>query len=68
MTHTLITCCPPSGFKIEEAYNRNARGRLFVTLQEVVEFYGYILKAPFKSDLSRQRFFFKKKKKAFFLI
>jgi hypothetical protein len=58
VTHTLITCCPPSGFKIEEAYNKNARGRLFVSLAEVVEFYGYILKTPFHSDLSRQRFVF----------
>jgi hypothetical protein len=55
ITHTLITCCPPSGFKIEEAYNTKARGRLFVTLHEVVEFYGYILKAAFRSDLSKQR-------------
>jgi len=57
VTHTLINCVPPSGFKIEESYNRNARGRLFVTLQEVVEFYSYILKTPFRSDLSRQSWF-----------
>eukprot|EP01114_Cavostelium_apophysatum_P017825 TRINITY_DN5379_c0_g1_i6.p1 TRINITY_DN5379_c0_g1~~TRINITY_DN5379_c0_g1_i6.p1 ORF type:complete len:1028 (-),score=216.85 TRINITY_DN5379_c0_g1_i6:67-3150(-) len=57
VTHTLITACPPSGFKIEEAYNRNARGRLFSTLLEVVEFYNYLLKNPFKSDLSRQSWF-----------
>lgn len=56
VTHTLIICCPPSGFKIEEAYNTKARGRLFVSLNEVVEFYGYLLKTPFKSDLSRQRY------------
>jgi hypothetical protein len=56
VTHTLITCAPPSGFKIEEAYNRSAKGRLFVTLNEIVEFYSYILKIPFRSDLSRQRY------------
>lgn len=56
VTHTLITCAPPSGFKIEEAYNRSAKGRLFVTLNEIVEFYSYILKLPFRSDLSRQRY------------
>lgn len=57
ITHTLINCCPPSGFKIEEAYNSNARGRLFVTLNEVVQFYGYILKSPFRSDLAKQSWF-----------
>jgi hypothetical protein len=57
ITHTLIACCPPSGFKIEEAYNDKARGRIFSTLQEVVEFYGYLLRQPFKSDLSRQGYF-----------
>lgn len=55
VTHTLINCCPPSGFKIEESYNKNARGRLFLSLHEVVDFYGYILKTSFCSDLSKQR-------------
>eukprot|EP01119_Soliformovum_irregulare_P004920 TRINITY_DN1612_c0_g1_i3.p1 TRINITY_DN1612_c0_g1~~TRINITY_DN1612_c0_g1_i3.p1 ORF type:complete len:1090 (-),score=261.69 TRINITY_DN1612_c0_g1_i3:218-3487(-) len=57
VTHTLIQSCPPSGFKIEEAYNKNARGRLFVTLGQVVDFYSYILKIPFQSDLPRQSWF-----------
>jgi len=55
--HTLIISCPPSGFKIEEAYARNARGRLFASLTEVVEFYSYILQQPFRSDLVRQSWF-----------
>eukprot|EP01117_Protostelium_nocturnum_P011598 TRINITY_DN4211_c0_g1_i1.p1 TRINITY_DN4211_c0_g1~~TRINITY_DN4211_c0_g1_i1.p1 ORF type:complete len:1097 (-),score=260.76 TRINITY_DN4211_c0_g1_i1:80-3370(-) len=57
VTHTLIACAPPSGFKIEEAYNRNARGRLFATLFEVVDFYNYLLKYTFRSDLSRLSWF-----------
>lgn len=57
VTHTLISCAPPSGFKIEEAYNRNARGRLFATLFEVVDFYNYLLKFTLRSDLSRLSWF-----------
>jgi len=56
-THTLIACAPPSGFKIEEAYQRNARGRLFASLYEVVDFYNYLLKFTLRSDLSRLSWF-----------
>jgi hypothetical protein len=57
VTHTLITSAPPSGFKIEEAHSNIPKGRLFVTIHEVVQFYNYILKVPFKSDLTRQAWF-----------
>ena len=58
VTHTLITSSQ-NGFKIDEQYNpNNARGRLFANLNEVVDFYNYILSTPFKSDLSKQKYFF----------
>ena len=54
MTHTLITSSPPNGFKIDEQYNERARGRLFATVQEVLDSYSHILQIAFKSDLSKE--------------
>ena len=56
VTHTLITCVGPSLFKIEEFASGSSagRGKHFGSLQEVIDFYPYLLRQAVSSDLTRQ--------------
>jgi len=56
--HIPLTNLPGNGYRIEEAYNKNARGKVFANLQEIIVYLGDKLQHFLTSNLTNHNNFF----------
>jgi len=57
INHTLIHFCPPNGYSINENDAQGESNRVFNNLESLIRHYNYILKNPFNSTITRERYY-----------